>query len=224
MNQTPLILLENVGKTYLRGTVPVLALQDINLSVLTGEFVAVMGPSGSGKSTLMNLIGLLDRPNRGTYTLNGKEAASLSDREMSNLRNQTIGFIFQNFNLLPRITAERNVILPLVYRRLSETERRASATAALESVGLGHRLQHRPTQMSGGESQRVAIARALVGNPSLILADEPTGNLDSRTGDEILDILTGLTKQGKTLIMVTHDPRLAERADRIVHMLDGRIV
>jgi len=224
MNSIPLILLQNIGKTYLRGQVEVPALQDINLTIGRGEFVAIMGPSGSGKSTLMNLIGLLDRPDRGTYILEGREAAGLSDHERSGLRNQVVGFIFQNFNLMPRVSAERNVLLPLAYRRMSEPERRAAAAAALESVGLGHRLHHRPTQMSGGESQRVAIARALVGNPSLILADEPTGNLDSRTGEEILDLLTALTKQGKTLIMVTHDPRLAERADRIVRMLDGRIV
>ena len=213
----------DVNKHYPMGDTSVHALREVNLRVRYGEFLAVMGPSGSGKSTLMNIIGLLDRPDNGTYLMAGTEVGTLNDDQRSGLRNDTIGFIFQNFNLLPRATASRNVMLPLTYRRMTDAARQSEAEKALTRVGLGDRMDHRPTQLSGGERQRVAIARALVGGPSVILADEPTGNLDTQTGSEIMEILHDLSKSGQTVILVTHDPELAEAADRIIRMRDGVI-
>ncbi len=211
----------NVNKYYPMGDSKVHALKDVNLDVTQGEFLAVMGPSGSGKSTLMNIIGLLDHPDNGKYLMAGTEVSSLNDNQRSNLRNDTIGFIFQNFNLLPRATASRNVMLPLTYRKMVDADRQSAAEEALTRVGLGDRMDHKPNQLSGGERQRVAIARALVGCPSVILADEPTGNLDTQTGTEIMEILHDLSKNGQTVMLVTHDPELAETADRIIRMRDG---
>ncbi len=219
-----LILLEDVCKDYAMGESAVAALRGVSLAIEVGEFVAIMGPSGSGKSTLMNLLGLLDRPDSGHYYLQGEDVSSLDDTQRSHLRNHLIGFVFQNFNLLPRATAARNVALPLTYRSLSDSERASRSATALEAVGLSDRAAHLPTQLSGGERQRVAIARALVGGPAVILADEPTGNLDRRTGDEIISILTDLTQRGQTVIMVTHDPHCAEAAHRIIRMVDGQIL
>jgi putative ABC transport system ATP-binding protein len=220
----PVIRLDKVEKTYLMGDHAVYALRAINLEIHPGEFLALMGPSGSGKSTLMNILGLLDRPDSGSYQLKGEDVSQLTDDVRSRIRNSSIGFIFQNFNLLPRSTALRNVALPLSYRPLPDSERQTSALNALRAVGLEHRSHHLPTQLSGGERQRVAIARALVGGASVLLADEPTGNLDRKTGEEIMAILTGLTEQGKTVIMVTHDPYLAEMSHRTIRMVDGQII
>ncbi len=203
------------------GSVIVQALKAVDLVVNEGDFLVVAGPSGSGKSTLMNIIGLLDRPDEGSYFLNGKDVSDLSDDERSRVRNRTIGFIFQNFNLLPRATALRNVMLPLSYRQLKESERFVRAEGALDKVGLADRTNHLPTQLSGGEQQRVAVARALASSPSVVLADEPTGNLDTKPGQEIVELLVRLSEQGQTVILVTHDPRLLEYADRIIRMLDG---
>jgi len=205
------------------GSVTVHALKDVNLAVNKGDFLVVAGPSGSGKSTLMNIIGLLDTPDSGSYHLDGRNVGDLSDDERSRVRNRTIGFIFQNFNLLPRTSALRNVILPLSYRSMKDSERLERAQLALEKVGLARRMNHLPSQLSGGEQQRVAVARALASNPSVVLADEPTGNLDTKTGQEIVELLVRLSQEGQTVIMVTHDPRLLGYADRIVGMLDGEI-
>ena len=221
LNNSPLIKLDGVHKRYPMGSVIVQALKGVDLVVNKGDFLVVAGPSGSGKSTLMNIIGLLDRPDEGSYFLNGKDVSDLSDDERSRVRSRTIGFIFQNFNLLPRVTALRNVMLPLSYRLLKESERLVRAEGALDKVGLADRTDHLPTQLSGGEQQRVAVARALASNPSVVLADEPTGNLDTKTGQEIVELLVHLSEQGQTVIMVTHDPRLLEYADRIIRMLDG---
>jgi len=199
------------------------ALKDIDLEVRRGDFLAIMGPSGSGKSTMMNIIGLLDRPDEGSYLLNDREVGMLDDNDRSHVRNRTIGFIFQNFNLLQRTTAQRNVMLPLNYRRLSDDERSKRALDSLEMVGLKERAHHQPMQLSGGEQQRVAIARALVGDPLVVLADEPTGNLDSKTGMGIIELLSNLAKKGKAVITVTHDPTVAEHADHVISMLDGSI-
>ncbi len=215
--------LDKINKSYPMGSSVVHALRDVELEVTRGDFVAIMGPSGSGKSTLMNLLGLLDRPDSGSYQLEDQEVGLLDDNSRSYIRNRMIGFIFQNFNLLARSTSLRNVMLPLSYRSIKDSERVERAVRALEAVGLGNRIDHLPTQLSGGERQRVAIARALVGEPSVILADEPTGNLDSRTGEEIMGILTNLVDQGQTVIMVTHDPQIANKAMRIVHTLDGKV-
>lgn len=219
-----IISLDGINKTYLMGSQEIEALKDINLVVSEGEFLVVMGPSGSGKSTLMNVIGLLDQPDSGIYSLNGLRVDSLTDSDRSKVRNETIGFIFQNFNLLHRATALRNVMLPLAYRAMIESERINIATNALDSVGLQERIHHLSTQLSGGERQRVAIARALVGKPTVILADEPTGNLDTKTGVEIIDLLVQMSNQGQTVIMVTHDSRLIKYADRVINFLDGIIV
>jgi len=224
VNREPVIELTGIRKTYLLGTVAVEVLRGIDLTVNRGDFLAIMGPSGSGKSTLMNLIGLLDRPDEGSYLLEGHEVGTQDDDRRSYYRNHLIGFIFQNFNLLPRATALRNVMLPLLYRPMPDEERRDAATRALESVGLGRKLRSLPTQLSGGERQRVAIARALVGSPTVILADEPTGNLDQGTGGEIMGLLTDIVHRGETVIMVTHDPTIAEQADRITRVIDGSIV
>jgi putative ABC transport system ATP-binding protein len=219
-----LIELRDVEKVYDMGPVQVRALDGVSLAIESGEYVAIMGPSGSGKSTLMNLIGCLDTPSRGSYRLNGREVAHLSDDELAAIRNREIGFIFQTFNLLPRTDALQNVELPLIYSGIGRQERRERARQALEAVGLGDRLDHRPNEMSGGQRQRVAIARALVNGPSLLLADEPTGNLDSRTGEEIMLLVDRLQEKGNTILLVTHEEELALRAARVVRLRDGRIV
>jgi putative ABC transport system ATP-binding protein len=218
-----LIDLQRITKIYTIGTVEVPAVNGIDLSVEANEYVAIMGPSGSGKSTLMNIIGCLDRPTSGVYHLNGVDIQDLKDNALARIRNKQIGFVFQTFNLLPRATALRNVELPLVYAGVDSSTRHSRALKSLEQVGLAGRVGHRPNELSGGERQRVAMARALVNNPSLILADEPTGNLDSKTGDEIMGILDEIHRQGNTIILVTHEPHIAVYANRIVRLRDGLI-
>ncbi len=219
------IQLDEVNKVYRTDRIETLALSKIDLDVQKGEFISIMGPSGSGKSTLLNLIGLLDRPSSGSILVNGKPAAELSDRSMARMRNEEIGFIFQTFHLIPDLNVVDNVELPLLYRRSSGNERRLMAEAALRRVGLTARMRHFPSQLSGGQRQRVAIARAIVGNPGILLADEPTGNLDSQMGDEIMGILEDLNQaESATIIMVTHDQKLAERTERTVRLFDGRQV
>jgi putative ABC transport system ATP-binding protein len=210
-------------RTYRMGTTVVHALRGASLRVAQGEFVALMGPSGSGKSTLMHLLGCLDTPTAGTYLLEGQDVNTLSGDERASVRNARVGFVFQTFNLLPRLSALDNVALPLLYQGHVEEVRQRAATA-LDRVGLGHRADHRPTEMSGGEQQRVAIARALVTGPALILADEPTGNLDSATGASILQLLSTLNAEGRTLVLVTHDPQVAGHAHRVVRMRDGQML
>ncbi|ADV82920.1 ABC transporter ATP-binding protein [Terriglobus saanensis] len=213
----------NLWKTYVMGDQEVHALRGVNLRIKHNEYVAIMGPSGSGKSTLMNLIGCLDSPTRGTYCLNGFDVSKLSDDELARIRNKEIGFVFQTFNLLARASALHNVELPLIYNGTSATARIERAKEVLTSVGLGSRMDHKPNEMSGGQRQRVAIARALVNSPSIILADEPTGNLDSKTGDEIMALFDELHARGNTIILVTHEPDIAEYAHRIVTIRDGVI-
>ncbi|MCP3978181.1 MAG: ABC transporter ATP-binding protein [bacterium] len=219
-----MIDLNNIEKVYDMGAEKVRALDGVSLKIDKGDYVAVMGPSGSGKSTLMNIVGCLDSPSGGSYQLNTHEVASMEDDELAEIRNREIGFIFQTFNLLPRTDAMQNVELPLVYSGLTKKERRDRAEKALQAVGLGDRMHHKPNEMSGGQRQRVAVARALVNDPSIILADEPTGNLDSRTGDEIMGLLDRLHGDGNTIVLVTHEEFLAERSARIVRLKDGKIV
>jgi putative ABC transport system ATP-binding protein len=219
----PLIELSNVHKHYATGAADVHALRGIDLTIGTGELVAVVGPSGSGKTTLMELLGCLSRPTTGSYRLNGDPVESLSGDALARLRSREIGFVFQAFNLLPRLTLTDNVALPLLYQGVSRRERHARAREALERVGLGHRSEHRPNSISGGERQRTAIARALVGSPSLVLADEPTGNLDTQMGREILDLLFALNASGVTVVVVTHDPAVAARTNRRLEIRDGVI-
>jgi putative ABC transport system ATP-binding protein len=220
----PLIRTENLAKHYRLGDTDVPALRGVSLEIARGAFVAVMGPSGSGKSTFMNLLGCLDLPSDGHYWLDGEEISRLSDDALSALRNRRIGFVFQHFNLLPRTSALDNVALPLLYRGMTATARHAHAAQRLRQVGLGERLDHHPAQLSGGQQQRVAIARALVGDPALVLADEPTGALDSRTGVEIMALLQQLNREGITVLVVTHERDIAAYADRIIHFRDGRVV
>jgi putative ABC transport system ATP-binding protein len=223
----PVVEMRGVSKVYRSGssarTVEVHALVGVDLTIYPGEYVALMGPSGSGKSTLMHIIGLLDTPTEGEYRLGGEPVRGLSEAQLARIRNQRVGFVFQAFFLLPRLTALHNVALPLVYRGLSSAERLKRAKEALESVGLGDRLDHLPSELSGGQKQRVAIARALVQEPDLLLADEPTGNLDSRSSHEIMELFEALHRQGKTIVVVTHEPDVAARAQRIVRLRDGRV-
>ncbi|CAJ1004087.1 MULTISPECIES: ABC transporter ATP-binding protein [Bacillales] len=215
---------EGLTKSYKTGESVLPILKGVSLTVEKGEFVAIMGPSGSGKSTFMNMLGCLDRPDSGTYTLDGIEVSKLSDKQLAQVRNQKIGFVFQSFNLLPRSTALHNVELPMMYAGVGRSERRKRALEALERVGLAERVHHKPTQLSGGQRQRVAIARALVNRPSILLADEPTGNLDSRSGTEIMAMFQELHSQGVTIILVTHEPDIAQHAERIVTFKDGVII
>jgi putative ABC transport system ATP-binding protein len=219
-----MIKLNQVSKTYRTDKVETLALKDIDLSVERGEFVAMMGPSGCGKSTLLNIIGLLDRPTQGGIAVDGIPIKRYADRQLARLRNQTFGFIFQSFHLIPDLRVIDNVELPLLYRSMSGAQRRRLAREALQRVGLGARMDHYPNQLSGGQQQRVAIARAIVGNPQVLLADEPTGNLDSKMGAEIMEILLKLNAEGTTIVMVTHDEREAAQVGRIVRLFDGQLV
>ena len=218
-------LIETVDlwKTYVMGTEEIHALRGVSLQIERGEYVAIMGPSGSGKSTLMNLIGCLDTPSKGSYLLNGKQVSQMNDNELARIRNEEIGFVFQTFNLLPRATALHNVELPLVYAGVAAKDRQERARTALEKVELAQRMTHRPNELSGGQRQRVAIARALVNNPSILLADEPTGNLDSKTGLEIMGLFEKLHQAGNTIVLVTHEPDVAAFAYRAIHIRDGKV-
>lgn len=218
-----LIDVRDLKKRYMMGTQEVWALDGVTLSIEEGDYVAVMGPSGSGKSTLMNMLGCLDTPTSGSYHLRGEDVSTFSDDELAEIRNHEIGFVFQTFNLLPRVNCLRNAELPLIYAGMSKAERRERAAEALRNVGLGDRLDHRPNELSGGQRQRVATARALVNHPSLLLADEPTGNLDTETGDEIMQLLEGLHRQGNTILLVTHEEPIAHHARRIIHLRDGKL-
>jgi putative ABC transport system ATP-binding protein len=220
---TMLISIEHLNKTYIMGTEKVEALKDVSINIEKGEYVALMGPSGSGKSTLMNLLGCLDSPSRGQYWLNGKEVSTMEDSELAEVRNKDIGFVFQTFNLLPRLSALENVALPLVYAGVSKEDRLAKARKVLEAVGLGDRVTHKPNELSGGQRQRVAVARALVNDPAIILADEPTGNLDTKTSYEIMMLFEEIHKAGNTVILVTHEQDIAMHAHRIIRLRDGLV-
>lgn len=222
--ESAMIRLVDIRKYYQTGPITVKALDGINVYVETGELLAIIGPSGSGKSTMMNMLGCLDVPTSGEYYLDGREISKFDEDELADIRNKKVGFIFQNFNLLSRLTALENVELPLIYRGMGAAERRERAIKALNMVGLQDRINHTPTELSGGQQQRVAIARALAGDPPVILADEPTGNLDSKSGKEVMEILKDLHKNGKTVIIITHDLQVAGQAERVIKMQDGRIV
>jgi len=225
MNESSeLIRVENLSKVYDTGAIQVQALQEINLTVKKGEFVSIMGQSGSGKSTFMNILGCLDRPTAGKYYLDGVDVGSQDDDALSYIRNQKIGFVFQSFNLIPRTTAAKNVELPMIYARRSARERQSRALALLEKVGLSSRIHHLPNELSGGQKQRVAIARALANDPPIILADEPTGNLDSASSVEIMELFKALNKEGVTIIVVTHEPDIAQYTDRVIRFRDGRLI
>jgi len=218
-----LIEVRDLWKTYVMGSEEIHALQGVSIQIERGEYVAIMGPSGSGKSTLMNLIGCLDTPTKGSYLLNEKQVSQMNDNELAQIRNEEIGFVFQTFNLLPRASALQNVELPLVYGGVANRDRHARAKAALEKVELGSRMTHKPNELSGGQRQRVAIARALVNNPSILLADEPTGNLDSKTGSEIMALFARLHQTGNTIVLVTHEADIAAFAHRTIHLRDGQV-
>ena len=218
-----LIETRDLWKTYVMGSEEIHALRGVSIEIQRGEYVAIMGPSGSGKSTLMNLIGCLDTPTKGSYLLNGKQVGDMNDNELARIRNEEIGFVFQTFNLLPRASALHNVELPLVYAAVPSKDRQVRARAALEKVELSERMNHRPNELSGGQRQRVAIARALVNNPSILLADEPTGNLDSKTGNEIMGLFDRLHGAGNTIILVTHEADIAAYARRAIHLRDGQV-
>lgn len=216
-----MILLKDIKRSYVLPKITIEVLKGINLEVLKEDFVTIMGPSGSGKSTLLHILGCLDRPTHGSYLLEGVDVSTKSDNELAEVRNRNIGFVFQSFNLLPRFSASKNVELPLLYSGVDVKTRRQMANEILDKIGLTERAEHKPSELSGGEQQRVAIARALVNNPKILLADEPTGNLDSRSGKEIMDIFTGLNNEGVTIILVTHEKEIAERAKRIITIRDG---
>lgn len=220
----PIIKVTHLSKVYKTDLVETVALDDVSFMINKGEFVAIMGPSGSGKSTLMHILGALDRPTSGTYILDGENVENLSDDELADIRNRKIGFIFQAFNLLPRTTTLKNVMVPMMYARIPKLEREATAKKFLEMVGLGNRLYHTTNQISGGQQQRVAIARALVLNPALLLADEPTGNIASTQAEEIMAIFQKLNSEGHTIVMITHEPDIADHAKRIIHVKDGKII
>ncbi|MDI3270004.1 MAG: ABC transporter ATP-binding protein [Bacillota bacterium] len=220
----PIVRMEEITRIYQMGPTQVEALKGIDLSIDEGEYVAIMGPSGSGKSTLLSLVGCLDRPTSGRYFLAGQEVSTLSDDDLARIRNRRLGFVFQSFHLLPRMSALRNVEQPLIYARVPPAERKRRATEALERVNLSHRLHHAPNELSGGERQRVAIARALVNEPALLLADEPTGNLDTATGEEILRLFDQLHQRGTTILLITHDPDVAQKAQRVLRIRDGILV
>jgi len=223
MSKEAVIQVQNLKKVYRMGEQIVQALKDVTLTINRGEYVALMGPSGSGKSTLMNMLGCLDSPSGGSYILNGEDVSQLSDDDLAEIRNQEIGFVFQTFNLIPRLSSLENVALPLVYSGMSKNKRLDKAEQVLASVGLGDRVDHKPNELSGGQRQRVAVARALVNDPSIILADEPTGNLDSKTSIEIMALFEQIHRQGNTVILVTHEPDIAEHANRIIRLKDGLI-
>lgn len=224
ISKKAVITLEGITKTYVNGKLMVPVLHGIDLSIYEGEFTSIMGPSGSGKSTFMNILGCLDRPTSGSYRLDGEEVAHLGDDELAYVRNKRIGFVFQSFNLLPKLTALDNVALPMVYAGVSKAERKARASQLLTELGLGTRLDHMPAELSGGQRQRVAIARALANDPAIIMADEPTGNLDSKASSDVMHIFTELYQEGRTIILVTHEPDIAEYAGRNVVLKDGLIV
>lgn len=223
MTSTPLITIHDIGRKYVIGAEVIHALKSVSLDINRGEFVALMGPSGSGKSTLMNILGCLDTPTKGEYTLNGINVSQMTENELAEVRNKEIGFVFQTFNLLPRSTSLDNVALPLIYSGIRKSDRDERARQALENVGLGNRVEHKPNELSGGQRQRVAVARALINNPSIILADEPTGNLDTKTSIEIMGLLEEIHQKGNTIILVTHEEDIAQHAHRIVRMRDGLI-
>ena len=223
MEKQVLIKLQDIGKRYVIGSEEIFALRGVDLEIYKGEFVALMGPSGSGKSTLMNILGCLDTPTKGSYVLNGTDVSNLNDNELAEIRNKEIGFVFQTFNLLPRSSSLENVALPLVYAGIAKEARTTRAIEVLDSVGLGNRMYHKPNELSGGQRQRVAVARALVNNPAIILADEPTGNLDTKTSIEIMGLIEEIHQKGNTIILVTHEEDIAKHAHRIVRMRDGAI-